>query len=143
MYLLRRGRRFIRKGGDIMGIIYRLAYLCMNIYRYADLWIIPVIFSLFRINRRSRRNNWIQYLKGIDKGKRAVSIIGNTDIGIAGLNIRKESKFLDRRINRIRLIFFIAYIDRFLIFIYSKISIYSNASIWFYNNFWIPNVVSD
>jgi hypothetical protein len=32
-------------------------------------------------------------LKGIDKGKRAASIIENEDIGIAGLNIKKESKF--------------------------------------------------
>jgi hypothetical protein len=33
-------------------------------------------------------------LKEIDKGKRAVSIIRNEDIGIAGLNMRKESKLL-------------------------------------------------
>jgi hypothetical protein len=43
----------------------------------------------------------------MNKGKRAANIIGNEDIGIAELNIRKESKllkeskFLDRRINRI------------------------------------------
>jgi hypothetical protein len=32
--LFRRGRRLIRKGGDITGIIYRSAYLCMNMHRY-------------------------------------------------------------------------------------------------------------
>jgi hypothetical protein len=32
-------------------------------------------------------------LKGINKGKRAANIIRNEDIGIAGLNIRKENKF--------------------------------------------------
>jgi hypothetical protein len=31
-------------------------------------------------------------LKGIDKGKRAASIIGNEDIGMTVLIIRKESK---------------------------------------------------
>jgi hypothetical protein len=48
-------------------------------------------------------------LKEIDKGKRAASIIKNKDIEMAGLNIRKESKlfkkkskFLDKRINRMR-----------------------------------------
>jgi uncharacterized protein (UPF0305 family) len=51
-------------------------------------------------------------LKGIDKRKRAANIIGNEDIGMAGLNMRKESKFLDERINRMRLAFLIAYIDR-------------------------------
>jgi hypothetical protein len=33
-------------------------------------------------------------LKGINKGKRAVNIIENEDIRVAGLNIRKENKFL-------------------------------------------------
>jgi hypothetical protein len=74
-------------------------------------------------------------LKGIDKGKRAASIIENKDIKIAELNMReknkllKESKFLDRRINRIRLAFFIAHINRFPIFVYLKISIRSNTLI--------------
>jgi hypothetical protein len=36
-------------------------------------------------------------LKKIDKEKRAASIIGNEDIGIAGLNIRKESKFFKEK----------------------------------------------
>jgi hypothetical protein len=35
MQLLRRERRLIRKGGDITGMVYRLAYLYRNIYRYA------------------------------------------------------------------------------------------------------------
>jgi hypothetical protein len=34
MYLLRRGRRLIRKRGDITGMIYRSAYLCIFMYRY-------------------------------------------------------------------------------------------------------------
>jgi hypothetical protein len=74
-------------------------------------------------------------LKRIDKGKRAASIIRNEDIEMAVLNMRKESKFLkknkflDERINRMRLTFFIAYIDRLPIFAYLKINIRSNASI--------------
>jgi hypothetical protein len=40
-------------------------------------------------------------LKKINKGKRAANIIENEDIGIAGLNIKKENKFLNERINRI------------------------------------------
>jgi hypothetical protein len=74
-------------------------------------------------------------LKKIDKGKRAANTIRNEDIGITGLNIRKESKFLkeseflDGWINRIRLASFIAYIDRFPIFVYLKISIRSNTLI--------------
>jgi hypothetical protein len=35
MYLLRRGRRLIRKGRDITGMIHRSTYLCIFIYRYA------------------------------------------------------------------------------------------------------------
>jgi hypothetical protein len=35
MQLLRRGRRLIRKGKDITGMIYRSVYLCIFIYRYA------------------------------------------------------------------------------------------------------------
>jgi hypothetical protein len=34
MQLFRRGRRFIRKGEDITGMIHRLAYLCRNMYKY-------------------------------------------------------------------------------------------------------------
>jgi hypothetical protein len=59
-------------------------------HRYADLWIIPVISPLFRISRRLRRSNCIQYLKGIDKGKRAANIIENKDIGITRLNMRER-----------------------------------------------------
>jgi hypothetical protein len=33
-------------------------------------------------------------LKEINKRKRIINIIRNEDIGIAGLNMRKESKFL-------------------------------------------------
>jgi hypothetical protein len=36
-------------------------------------------------------------LKGIDKGKRAANTIKNEDIEIAGLNIKKESKFLKEK----------------------------------------------
>jgi hypothetical protein len=68
-------------------------------------------------------------LKEINKGKRAANIIRNEDIRIAELNIRKESKFLDKQINRIRLISFIAHINRFPIFVYLKINIRSNTSI--------------
>jgi hypothetical protein len=64
-------------------------------------------------------------LKRINKGKRAASIIRNKDIRITGLNIRKESKFLDKRINRIRLISFIAHIDRL-----SDIRIFKNQYIF-------------
>jgi hypothetical protein len=65
----------------------------MNMHRYADLWIIPVISFLFRISRRFRRSKYIQYLKRIDKRKRAVSTIRNENIRITGLNMRKESNF--------------------------------------------------
>jgi hypothetical protein len=74
-------------------------------------------------------------LKKIDKGKRAVNTRKIENIGMAELNIRKESKLLkenkilDRRINRIRLTFFIAHIYRLLIFVYSKINICSNTPI--------------
>jgi hypothetical protein len=70
-------------------------------------------------------------LKKIDKGKLTVSTIKNENIKIAELNIRKESKFFrknefsDKRINRIRLIFFVAHTNRFPIFVYLKISIRS------------------
>jgi hypothetical protein len=36
-------------------------------------------------------------LKKIDKGKRAASIIENEDIRVAGLNMRKESKFFKEK----------------------------------------------
>jgi hypothetical protein len=36
-------------------------------------------------------------LKEINKGKRAANTIENEDIGIAELNIRKESKFLKKK----------------------------------------------
>jgi hypothetical protein len=74
-------------------------------------------------------------LKEIDKGKRAANIIGNEDIRIAELNIRKEnkllkeSKLLDRRANRIRLASLVAHIDRLSIFAYLRINICSNASV--------------
>jgi hypothetical protein len=57
--------------------------------------------------------------------------------------MKKESKFFDKRINRMRLISLIAHINRLSIFVYLRISIYSNASIWFYKDFWIPNAVSN
>jgi hypothetical protein len=62
-------------------------------YKYADLWIILVISPPFRISRRPRRSKCMQCLKGINKRKRAVNTIGNEDIGMAELNIRKESNF--------------------------------------------------
>jgi hypothetical protein len=62
-------------------------------HKYADLWIIPVIFFFFRISHRPRRSKCMQYLKGINKRKRAANIIGNKDIGMAKLNMRKESNF--------------------------------------------------
>jgi hypothetical protein len=74
-------------------------------------------------------------LKKIDKGKRAANIIENENIRITELNIRKknkllkEDKFLNRRVNRIRITFFIAHINRFPIFAYLKINIRSNTSI--------------
>jgi hypothetical protein len=42
--LLRRGRRLIRKGGDVTGIIHRSAYLCRNVYRYGSA--APILFGL-------------------------------------------------------------------------------------------------
>jgi hypothetical protein len=56
----------------------------------SDLQIIPVIFLFFRINRRLRRSNYIQYLKRIDKEKRAANILKNKDIRITELNIKKQ-----------------------------------------------------
>jgi hypothetical protein len=38
-------------------------------------------------------------LKGIDKRKRAASIIENENIGITGLNIRKENKLFKEKQN--------------------------------------------
>jgi hypothetical protein len=51
--------------------------------------------------------------------------IGNENIGMAGLNMRKEKKILNRRANRIRLTFFIAHINRF-----SDIRIFKNQYIF-------------
>jgi hypothetical protein len=48
MHLFRRERRFIRKGRDITGMIYKLAYLCMNIYRCGGTCIRPA--ALFRLD---------------------------------------------------------------------------------------------
>jgi hypothetical protein len=71
------------------------AGICINI---SDLWTIPVTSPLFRISRRPRRSNCIQYLKEIDKRKRAANTIKNEDIGVTKLNIRKENKLLDKRL---------------------------------------------
>jgi hypothetical protein len=38
-------------------------------------------------------------LKEIDKGKRAASTIKNKDIGVGGLNMRKESKLFKEKQN--------------------------------------------
>jgi hypothetical protein len=66
-------------------------------------------------------------LKGIDKEKRAANIIRIEDIGVAKLNVRKESKFSNERINRIRLTSFIAHIYR-----RSDIRIFKNQYIFEY-----------
>jgi hypothetical protein len=65
----------------------------------------------------------------MDKGKRAASTIKNENIRMAELNMKKESKLLDERANRMRLTFFIAHINRLPIFVYLRISIRTNTSI--------------